>query len=153
VKGVNSWWLGFLLIIAFVLLSEMIVIFNEYFYHRLGLNRNLVLTLLWLLPVLASFLAVYFSEKGHFVTGLSYIPVLGFLGPTVHLLVSKLGVAVDFGGLTGLKVTLQVYFFLSTSTMVAGAVMGLLLRKRLSHSGPKQISTGGLRKSSGTKDQ
>ena len=128
-NGLRSWWIGFSLIIIFILMSELAVVFRDYVFSRLGLNRNLVLTLLWLLPAIASFVVVYFSRDRKILKGLSLIPLLSVLGPIIHFLFGKYGATIDFGGLEGLRVTFQIYFALSAITIVVGMVVGWLFNK------------------------
>lgn len=125
----KAWWIGFILVITFIFLSEAIIVFKEYVYNRLWLDRNLVLTLLWILPALASFTAVYFSQDKKIILGLSYIPILSLLGPAVHFLVGQLGVTIDFRGLEGIKVTFQIYLILSVIIIGIGSIAGIVLSK------------------------
>lgn len=125
----KAWWIGFTLIVAFVLISELTVLFREYVYSRLGLSRNLILTLLWLLPVIASFLVVYLSKKRRVLKGLSFVLVLSVFGPLAHFLSGQLGATIDFAGLSGLKVTFQIYFVLSMLTAGFGTVVGMLFKR------------------------
>jgi hypothetical protein len=53
---------GFLLITLSVILGELTVAFDDYVYFRLGLNRNLILLVLWSFPCLASFIVAYYSD-------------------------------------------------------------------------------------------
>lgn len=126
----KAWWTGFALITAFVLVSELTVVFNEYVYGRLGLSRNLILTILWLLPVIASFLVVYLSKKKRVFKGLSFILVLSVLGPLAHYLSGEFGATIDFAGLPGLKVTFQIYLVLSVLTAGLGTVVGLFFKRK-----------------------
>jgi hypothetical protein len=125
----KAWWIGFALIIFFILTSESTIIFKEYFFIRLGLNRNLVLTVLWSLPIFASFIAVSFSTYNRIIIGLSYILILSLLAPIAHFLVGQAGVAIDFGGLVSMRVTFTIYLVLSVITIGIGCVAGILFRK------------------------
>jgi hypothetical protein len=129
VSDKKLWWIEFLLIAAFVLMSELSIVFREYVYIRLGLNRNVVLGALWLLPVIASFLVTYFSTQRKALMGLSFILVLCVLGPLVHFFFGWLGATIDLGGLPGLKVTFQIYLILGALTIGFGTVAGVLFRK------------------------
>jgi len=120
-RRLKPWWLGFLLIVIFVHLGELTIVLDEYIY-QLGLDRNIVLILLWFLPVVASYLAV--SRSGKIILGLSYIPVLSLLGPVVHFLFGEFGAKIDFGGLAGLRVTVPIEFFFSVITIGTGSVAG-----------------------------
>lgn len=125
----RAWFVGCVLTVVFVLASELTVVFREYVYDRLGLSRNLILSMLWLLPVIASFWATFFSERHGVLKSLSLIIVLGLLGPLAHLLAGYLGATIDFAGMSGLKVTVQVYLVLSSLTVGFGTVAGLLSKK------------------------
>lgn len=129
-NDVKAWWAGFALIVTFVLMSELIIIFRDYVYNRLGLSRDLILIMLWLLPTIASFLVVYLSRNRRVLKGLSLILVLNLLGPLVHFLSGQLGATIDLAGLPGLKITFQIYLVLSTLTIGFGAVMGMFFKKK-----------------------
>jgi len=129
-NDVKAWWIGFGLIVIFVLMSELTIIFREYVYSRLGLSRNFILTMLWLLPVIASFLVVYLSKERRVLKGLSFILVLSVLGPVAHFLLGQLGgVAIDLSGMSGLRVTFQIYLVLSVITIGFGAAVGILFKR------------------------
>ena len=59
----KSWSLGFLLIMLFSVLGELAVAFDDSIFNRIGIDRNLVLIVLWTLPFMASFVSSYFSEN------------------------------------------------------------------------------------------
>lgn len=125
----KAWWIGFVPIVAFVLMGELTVVFKEYVYSRLGLNRNLILSVLWLLPIIASLAVVSLSKKRRVLRGLSLILVLSVLGPLVHFVSGQFGATIDFAGLPGLKVTFPIYLVLSTPTIGLGTVVGMLVKK------------------------
>lgn len=126
----KAWWISVTIITAFVLMSELIVIFREFVYVRMGLSRNLVLSLLWVMPVIAAFLTAFLSEKRRIVKALSLVLVLSVLGPVVHYITGELGAKVDFEGLPGLRVTIQIYFVLSFLTIGFGAILGILFNRK-----------------------
>lgn len=70
------WWAGCSVLFFFVLTSELTVVFNEYVYGRLGLNRNALVSALWALPICAAFLVSYFSKKKRLLKALSLVVVL-----------------------------------------------------------------------------
>ncbi|WP_419176765.1 hypothetical protein [Desulfosediminicola sp.] len=125
----QAWWIGFLIIVIFVFLSEGVIVFKDYVFSRLGLDRNLVLVLLWLLPVLAGFTAVFLSKKIDIAIGLSYIPIITVLGPFVHFLSGELGATIDFSGLAGLKVTFPIYLVLGSIVIGIGSLAGVTARR------------------------
>jgi hypothetical protein len=51
----KAWGLGVLLVLAFAVIGELIVAFDDYVISRLGMNRNAVLMVLWSAPASASF--------------------------------------------------------------------------------------------------
>jgi hypothetical protein len=126
----KTWWIGVSLIVTFILMGELAMLFREYLYSRLGLSRDLILSVLWLLPIIASFIVVYHSNKKKVLKGFSLIIVLSVLGPLVHFLSGQLGVTIDFSGFPGMKVTFQVYFILGVLTIGFGVVVGVLFNKR-----------------------
>jgi hypothetical protein len=130
----NAWVIGLVLIVGFILAGEFVTIFRDYFFYRLGLNRNLVLGMLWLVPVLAAFVAVSFSPTKQLLLGGSYVPILSFLGPLAHLIFGLSGAKVDFSGVEGLKVTFQIFFLLSLVTVGIGCIAGIVFRTRRSNS-------------------
>ena len=125
----EAWWIGFALILAFILMGELTVAFRDYIYGRLGLSRNVVSTVLWLMPVIASFLVVALSTKRRVLKSLSYIVVLSVLGPLAHFVSGQLGATIDLAGLPGLNVTFQIYLVLSALTVGFGAMMGFLFKR------------------------
>lgn len=126
----KAWWMGFALIVVFVFIGELTLAFKEYVFYRLGLNRDLILSAFWLLPVVASFLVVYLSKKGRTFKGLSLIPVLSVLGPLAHFLAGHLGATIDLAGLPGIKVTFPIYLVLSVITIGLGTILGALIKQR-----------------------
>lgn len=126
----KPWCLGFALVVTFILLGELTIVFKGYVYNCLGLNRNVLLMLLWLIPVIASFLVVYLSKKRGVLKGLSLIPVLSLLGSLIHYLFGQFGAVIDFPGLTGLRVTFQLYFVLSVLTIGLGSIVGILIKNK-----------------------
>lgn len=125
----KAWWIGFFLIVFFILMSELIVVFREYVYSRLGLSRNLVLSLLWILPIISSFVVVSLSKKNRVLKGLSLIFILSFLGPLTHFITGQFGAVIDFSSLSGLKVTFSIYLVLSSLTIGFGTFVGMLVKK------------------------
>lgn len=119
-----------MLIIFFLIMGNLAAIFNGYQFNRFGLNRDFVLILVWILPALASFLAVFKSKGGNILLGLSFIPIISFSGPTVHFILGELGIIIDLIGLEGVKVVFQMYLMLSLLTIGIGSTLGKLLRKK-----------------------
>ena len=126
----KPWALGVLLILAFAVLGELLVIFNDYVFHRLGINRNALLLALWALPILASYIASYYSEKHKLLMGLSYLILFPLIGAAAHYINGELGGTVDFVGLYGSAATFKLYFGVGSILVILGTSLGLLLSKR-----------------------
>lgn len=126
----RAWLVGFSLIVIFIILGEFTTVFREYVYHRLGFNRNFVLTLLWLLPVVAAYCVVAFSNRRRVLKSLSLIVVLSILGPFTHFLFGKLGAQIDLAGMPGLRVTFQIYFSLSVLAIGLGTLIGVMIKRK-----------------------
>lgn len=76
----KAWQLGFSLIVLFIVLSELAGALHDYQLARIGINRDVLLTSLWGLPLVAAFLASYCSKRPKFWLGLSFALVLPLLG-------------------------------------------------------------------------
>ncbi|WP_027710094.1 hypothetical protein [Zooshikella ganghwensis] len=126
---IKAWSAGFLLIVFFTIISEATVAFNDYIFHRLGFNRNITLILLWLLPCLASFIAVYYSRSKEIISTISYLLILPFLGSTVHYIHGYLGGTVDFKGIAGAIVTFKIYFLIGSISIITGAILAFVISK------------------------
>lgn len=128
-NGGKAWWIGFALIVLFVFLGELALAFREYVFDRLGLSRNIVFIVLWVLPVVASFIAVFFTDRNRVAIGFSFVPVLGFLGPLGHFIAGGLGVPIDFAGAPGLKVTVPIYLGISLLTSGLGTGAAFIAKR------------------------
>lgn len=126
----KAWWAGCSVLFFFVLTSELTVVFNEYVYGRLGLNRNALISALWVLPICAAFLVSYFSNKKILLKASSLVVILSVLGPIAHFLSGQLGARIDFAGLSGLKATMPIYVVLSVLTIGVGTAVGVFFKKR-----------------------
>jgi len=125
----NAWSLGFIVILLFIILSELSFFFGEYLFHRLGISRNLVLILLWGLPLLAAFLTSYYAREHKLILGLSFLLIVPLLGTAAHYSNWKIGAAVDFGGVSGAIAILKIYFVINSLLVLIGTGLGLLLSK------------------------
>ena len=124
-KSSNAWCLGLSILIFFIVFSEMTVVFNEYIFHRLGINRNFLLTTLWFLPLVASFVAAYYSEKHKLIYGLSYIILLPLLGALIHYINGELGGVIDFRGVPAAVMTFKIYLVLGSVIITVGTILGI----------------------------
>ncbi|WP_020558672.1 hypothetical protein [Thiofilum flexile] len=123
------WWIGFTLIITFIFIGHLVILLPEYAYRRLGLSRDLILLVLWLLSIIASFVVVTLSEKRGVLMALALALISSTLDPLVHFLSGQLGATIDFAGLSGLKITFQISLILNLLTIGIGAFLGLILKK------------------------
>jgi hypothetical protein len=126
----KAWRIGFILIVVFVLLGQGVVMFHDYVFARLGFSRDLVLLVLWFLPIIASFFTVVYSNDKRILKGFSLGVVLTILGPLTHFFSGYLGATIDMPGISGLKVTIQIYLGLSMLTVGLGILAGLLVSPR-----------------------
>lgn len=107
----RAWSIGCLIIILFVVLGELTVVFHDYSFSRLGLERNTVLYVLWLLPLVASFIAARYSQVHGIVFALSYAIILPASGALGHYINGVLGGGQRFCGHLGGISYLQGVFF------------------------------------------
>lgn len=125
----KAWAFGFLLILLFVLLSELTIVFNDYVFHRMGIDRNLTLAALWLVPMLAAYLASYYSRSFKLLVGLTYALILPIFGALAHYIHGELGGVVDFRGFSGAVVVFKIYFAVGSIIVLIGTGLGMLLSK------------------------
>jgi hypothetical protein len=128
----KPWAVGMLLILTFAVLGELFTVFNDYVFHRLGLNRNAVMTVLWVLPFFAAYFASRYSETHKVLTGLSFMLLFPLVGSVAHYINGELGGPVDFVGLSGAALIFKLYFAVGSILVIAGTLLGLLLSKRAS---------------------
>lgn len=126
------WRLGFLVILLFVLVGELSAIFHDYVFYRVGVNRNVFLFVLWILPAGAAFIASYFSKRYKLLSGISYVIVLPILGATAHYVSGQLGAPIDLAGLRGAFIVFKIYFVLGAIAASVGTTLGLLLSRQRS---------------------
>lgn len=126
----KPWSLGVLLILAFAVLGELIVLLDDYVFHRVGISRNTLLLVLWILPILASYVASLYSERHKLLMGLSYVVLFPLIGAVVHYISGELGGAVDFVGLPGAMTTFKLYLGFGSILVILGTALGLLFSKR-----------------------
>lgn len=129
----RPWAFGFLLVLAFAVIGELLMAFDGYVFHRTGISRNLLLTILWILPMAASFVASAYSQKHQLLAGLSFLPLFPLVGATAHYINGQLGGTVDFTGVSGAVETFKLYLGIGSVLMIIGTALGLALSKR--HSG------------------
>lgn len=121
----TAWVQGLLAILFFVLVGELSVQFNEYVFHRLGINRTAFMSVLWALPVAAAFIAARYSKQNKLLAGMSYAILLPLLGSLAHFVSGELGGPVDFAGVRGAVVTFKIYLVLAVLTTGLGTALGV----------------------------
>ncbi|SQI38608.1 Uncharacterised protein [Leminorella richardii] len=123
--------IGITIIVISCFLLWSASLFQSYVYSRIHVSRDLLLTIFWLLPASASFLAYFRRARAPLLISLGYTLLLSVLMSLVHLIQGEIGVAIDFSGIDGLKVIGGVYFFISAVSIGAGGVVGALARPAL----------------------
>jgi hypothetical protein len=136
----KPWAFGFLLVLAFAVIGELLMAFDSYIFHRLGISRNLLLTTLWLLPMAASFVASAFSQKHQLLAGLSFLLLFPLVGATAHYINGQLGGTVDFVGVPGAVETFKLYVAIGSVLMIIGTALGLAFSNKLK--GQSRSKTG-----------
>lgn len=127
----GAWSLGFMLIVFFVVIGEFAIYFHDYVYYRMGFDRDLVLTILWFLPFLASFITSYLAVSYKFLLGMSHAIILPFVGSIAHFINGQLGGVIDFNGMLGAIVVFKVYFVGGVVSAIAGVTIGILLSRKM----------------------
>ncbi|EAA6444670.1 hypothetical protein BMS56_23885 [Salmonella enterica] len=116
--------------VAIILISCFLLwvssLFHSYMYSRLGLNRNSILTFLWELNFISSFLLYYFFIKNRLMISIGYILLLSGFTTFSHFLSGKIGFVVDFSGASGLKVVCVIYFVISSIIIGVGGFLGFI---------------------------
>jgi len=129
----KAWELGVLLVLAFAVLGELIVAFDDYVFYRLGMDRNLLLLVLWSAPLLASCIASYYSERLKLLAGLSFHVVFPVMKTVAHYVNGELGGAVDFVGPSGALIAFKVYLGVGSILVIVGTAIGLAFSRRNLH--------------------
>ncbi|TKV12331.1 hypothetical protein FDX19_05250 [Citrobacter sp. wls619] len=101
-------------------------LFHSYMYSRLGLGRNGILTFLWGLNFIPSFLLYYLCVKNRLIISTGYILLLSGLMAFSHFLSEKIGFIVDFSGGSGLRVVCVIYFIISSILIGIGGFLGFI---------------------------
>lgn len=133
-KPVTAWSLGFLIILLSVIFGEVSIAFNDYFYHRLGINKNLFSLFLWALFLVAAYVASYYSKAFKTFLGLSYILVIPITATLVHYMNGLLGTVIDFDGVSGAIVVFKIYFLVAVIFASIGTCLGVFFSKKLTAS-------------------
>jgi len=126
----GSWILGVLLLLMMVVIAELTVAFDDYIFHRLGINRNLLSILLWTLPFFAAFITSYYSKKYKVLLGLSFALLTPAFAALGRYLNGEMGGAVDFTGSTGAILYFKINFVIAALVAIIGTALGYLLSER-----------------------
>jgi len=125
----KAWQLGLLIVIGFSVTGEFLVVFDEYVFYRLGIDRDLMFLFLWLAPAVSAYIATYYSNSYKLLSGLSFIIVFPAVGAFAHFINGELGGAVDFTGLNGAFALFKIYFSIGSILTVAGTLIGFVFSK------------------------
>ena len=125
----ERWVAGVVIIIVFSISIEAILYFHDYIYIRLGINRNVIMLLLWTVPILVSLCIACTAEKYNIVLGLSYIPVVVVSLLLFHFVNGSIGGKIDFVGVAGVKALFPILFFASSIACGIGTFLGAILKK------------------------
>lgn len=125
----KAWPIGVCLVIAFAILGELAAMFGDYVFHRLGLNRDIVLSALWILPLAAAYIATRYSPDRKLLAGLSFLLVVPLVGTLSHVVHGALGGTVDFEGLSGGRIVFGIYLVIGGLVVIVGTILGLVLSK------------------------
>lgn len=117
--------ISILMLSLFIILGEASVVFHEYVFHRIGMNRNVLLSVLWLVPLSAAYFLVLLSKSFAFWQLTLNVIFISIVGSGVHYLISLLGVSVDLNGWAGLKVMFKSYLVLGGIVTFIGALLAL----------------------------
>ena len=125
----KAWSIGLLILLLFAVLGEAVVAFHDYTFGRIGIAKNTILYILWVLPLAAAFIATYMAESKKIIVGLSYLVLFPLLAALIHYLHGELGGTVDFGGVKGAVFVFKLYFYIGSALTILGTILGLLLSK------------------------
>ena len=126
----KPWSLGFLLILTHSVLGVLIGGIDDYVFFRIGINKDALLLTLWILPVLASYVASRYSKKYKLLMGLSYIILFPLIGAIVTYVNGELGVVrTEFVGVPGAMVMFKLYLAVGSILVILGTALGLVFSK------------------------
>ncbi len=99
---------------------------HSYVYNRIYINRNSLLTFLWLLNSFSSFLLYFHGVKQRLLISIVYVLFLGSIMTLMHFIFLSDKYS-DFSGVEGLKTISGVYFIISTIAISIGAGVGFII--------------------------
>jgi len=129
-KPFTAWSIGFFIILLSVIFGEVSIAFNDYFYYRLGINKNLFSLVLWSLFFVAAYVASYYSKAFKMFLGLSYMLVIPITAAIVHYINGLLGTPIDFDGASGAIVVFKIYFLVAIIFASMGTCLGVFFSKK-----------------------
>ena len=125
-----SWSLGFLIVLFSIILGEVSIAFNDYVFHRLGINRNILLILFWSLFLVGPLFAAYSARQHKLAIGLSYILIIPIMASIAHYINGMIGSTIDFKGWQGALTVLKIYFVAGSVLVVIGTFIGILFSRK-----------------------
>lgn len=127
--SVNYWLIGLIICIIFTIIANSLILNHDLIFHRLGINRNLLVSLLWIIPIYASFTATYHAERNKALLGLSYTIAIPLIGTTAHYILGESGATLDLTGFNSLGVVFCLYTFFSLISSTVGTLLGLFFSR------------------------
>jgi len=126
----TAWALGFVIILVSIICGEASIAFNDFFYHQMGISKNLFSLLLWTLFFVAAYAASYYSKTFKIFLGLSYILVIPITAAIAHYINGLLGAVIDFDGVNGAIVVFKIYFLVAIVFASIGTALGVFFSKK-----------------------
>ncbi|EGT0664575.1 hypothetical protein JAF83_004827 [Citrobacter werkmanii] len=117
--------IGITIIIISSLFLWLSSLFHSYVYNRMHIDRNGLLTCLWLLNSFSSYLLYFYGVRQRLLISILYVLFLGGLMTLMHFIFWN-DTYNDFSGIEGLKVISGVYFIISAITICIGAGVGFI---------------------------
>ncbi|MDH5573560.1 MAG: hypothetical protein OEY89_17480 [Gammaproteobacteria bacterium] len=135
----KAWKIGFLIILLFTIASELLLVFDDYVFTRIGIDRNIIKLIFWLTPMFAAYIATYYSKTNKLLMGLSYIILFPVIFTCIHYINGEFGSAVDFTGSSGALVVFKVSAAIGSIMIIIGTLLGLLFSKQKTSSTNEQL--------------
>lgn len=120
---------GLLINFIFIFLSQLLINFHGYVYTRLGCNYDMILLILWIIPLAPAFLATYQGSLTGLYLCLIYTLIITLAFPFINFISGLLGSHIDFSGIKGLSALLKIYFYISLAINIIGATLGIAAKK------------------------
>ncbi len=123
-KNLEIWIVGNIILTMFFVFAGSISYVPSYVYERIGLNRDILLLLLWIIPIYVSYYVTINTKNYNILFGLSFILMLPLLGGLTHYINTKYMGGVDFTGISGAVVIMKLYGFIGIFTSSLGTFIG-----------------------------